>query len=106
MNDVLLPDRIPPSLYRFFWDVDSAKVNPRTSPEYVINRLLDKGNLEAARWVLHAMPRQIVIDAFKNRRDFSPRTGTFWAQYLGISEKEVACLNPSYLKTRRQHWPY
>ena len=81
-------------------------MNPQKSSDYVINRLLDKGNLEAARWVLHTMPRGVVGGVLKNRRDFSPRNGTFWAQYLGISEKEVACLNPFYLKQRRQLWPY
>ena len=42
-----LPAKLPKRLYRFFWDTDAAKVNPRTHPDYVINRLLDKGDLAA-----------------------------------------------------------
>lgn len=73
---------------------------------YVINRLLDKGNLEAARWVLRVYPKATIKETFRTMRDFSPWNGRFWASYINLSEKEVACLNPFYLKQRRQLWPY
>lgn len=106
MSTDALPASIPRSLYRFFWDVDPAKVNPRTHPYYVINRLLDKGDLEAARWVLKSFPKDLIIETLKTLRDFSPKSARFWATYLGISQEEVACLQPSYLEKRRMHWPY
>lgn len=73
---------------------------------YVINRLLDKGDLAAARWVISSFPKQTIVDTFKAFRDFSPWNGRFWAHYLDIPEEEVACLHTSYLKQRRQLWPY
>ncbi|MDP1722594.1 MAG: hypothetical protein Q8L37_05280 [Candidatus Gottesmanbacteria bacterium] len=101
-----LPTTIPPELHRFFWDVDAVKLNPSEHPLYVINRLLDKGDLAAARWVLRSFPNETVKETFRKRRDFSPWNGRFWAHYLTLSEKEVACLEPSYLKQRRQLWPH
>lgn len=96
----------PPFLYGFFWDVDATKVNPSENPPCVVHRLLDKGNLEAARWVLHSFPRYVIVETLKKRRDFSPWNGTFWARYLKIPESEVACLQPSYRTMRSQHWPF
>ncbi len=101
-----LSSSLPSSLHQFFWDVDAKKVNPATHPDYVINRLLDKGNLEAARWVLKNFPRDTIIETLKTRRDFSPWNGVFWANYLGVPREEVRCLNPSYLTMRKQLWPY
>lgn len=101
-----IPTSLPPELYKYFWDVDPKKVNPQQSPEYVAHRLLDKGGLDAARWALRAIPRKLLVGVVKYRRDFSPRNSTFWSRYFQIPEKEVACLQPSYLAMRRQHWPY
>lgn len=97
---------LPRQFRRFFWDVDAARLNPAEHPQYVINRLLDKGDLEAARWVLRSFPKSTIIETFKTIRDFSPWNGTFWAHYLGIPKGEVACLHPSYRAMRRQLWPY
>ncbi len=102
----MLPTSLPPSLHKFFWDVDATKTNPAEHPQYVINRLLDKGDLEAARWVLKNFPKETIVETLKKRRDFSPWNGTFWGHYLGIPEAEVACLQPSYRKMRKQLWPY
>lgn len=101
-----LPTSIPPSFYQFFWDVDPKKVDPSKSPYYVINRLLDKGNLEAARWVRRNMPEDLIIETLKTMRDFSPWNGTFWARMYNLHREEVKCLQPHYLAMRRQHWPY
>ena len=39
------------SLYIDFWDVDAKKLDPQNKPYFIINRLLDKGNIEAVKWV-------------------------------------------------------
>ena len=101
-----MPKKLPLSLHKFFWDVDASQVNPGKHPKYVINRLLDKGDLAAARWVLRTMPRSTVVETLKTMRDFSPRNSRFWASYFGIPEEDVICLQPSYLRLRRMHWPY
>ena len=101
-----MPKKLPLSLHKFFWDVDASQVNPGKHPKYVINRLLDKGDLAAARWVLRTMPRSTVVETLKTMRDFSPWNGVFWASYLNIPRKEVKCLEPSYLARRKQLWPF
>ncbi len=106
MGSKVLPTSLPRSFHKFFWDVRPETVNPATHPYYVINRLLDKGNLEAARWVLKTFSKEIVVATLIKIRDFSPWNGRFWARYLGVPEEEVACLQPSYLKMRRTHWPF
>jgi hypothetical protein len=106
MSAVQFPKALPQSLYRFFWEVDPAQLDPGKHPQYIINRLLDKGDLAAARWVLQNYPKGIIVQTFRTMRDFSPWNGRFWARYLEILEEEVACLQPSYLQKRRMHWPY
>ncbi len=97
---------IPKSLHRFFWDVDVKKLDPEKKPYFVINRLLDKGNVEAVKWVRGNYTNGQIKKTFMRLRDFNPKVATFWALFLKIPKEEVVCLQPSYLKMRRQHWPY
>ena len=101
-----LPTRLPTSLYQFFWDIEPTKLNPSEHPTYTIHRLLDKGNIKAARWVLQTFPKDLIVQTLKKNRDFSPWNGTFWSAYFSIPQKEVACLEPSYRAMRKKFWPY
>jgi hypothetical protein len=101
-----LPKRIPKYLHRFFWDVDVKKLNPQKYPYFVINRLLEKGNIEAVRFVLKNFPKEKIIETFKKIRDFNKKTAYFWSLFLKIPQRKIKCLEPSYLKMRMMHWPY
>ena len=106
MSNHAIPDHLPPMLHKFFWDVDASKVNPAKSDQYIINRLLDKGDLEAVRWILHTYPRRSIIETLKHRLDFSPKTAVFWSRYLGIPREEIKCMQEPYYSLRRKHWQY
>lgn len=105
MSDRAIPDHILPSLYRFFWDVDPATVNPQASPDYVINRLLDKGNIEAARWVLAYFSRKSIIDVLKNGPSMIAISGAFWANYLNISMHDMPPMIP-YVRVPSRLWKF
>ena len=98
--------KIPTSLHRFFWDINIKKLDPKNKPHFVINRLLDKGNVEAVKWVRENYTKNQIKETFTHIRDFNPKVGRFWALFLKIPQEEVVCLQPSYLKMRRMHWPY
>ena len=98
--------KIPKSLHQYFWDVDIKKLDPEKKPYFVISRLLNKGNVEAIKWVKGNYRQEQIKDTFRNIMDFNEKTARFWSLILKIPEEEVKCLQPSYLKTRRTHWPY
>lgn len=101
-----LPQKLPASFYQFFWDVDPKKVNPRTHPYYVINRLLDKGDLSAARWVRRNFPEELIKETIKTKRDFAFSTIIFWARLLNIPLGEIKCMQEPYRSMRKMHWLY
>lgn len=106
MSETSLPTHIPQELAKYFWDVKPETVNPATHPYFVINRLLDKGGLDAARWVVRTFPKEMIIETLKTVRDFSPWNGRFWTRYYQLKEEDVACLRPSYRSMRSALWPY
>lgn len=98
--------KIPKSLHKFFWDVDVSKLDPAKKPYFVISRLLDKGDIEAVKWVRSNFEEETIKDTFLTLKDFNEKTGRFWSLLLKIPESKIKCLQPSYLKMRRGHWPY
>ncbi|OGG03687.1 hypothetical protein A2W14_01400 [Candidatus Gottesmanbacteria bacterium RBG_16_37_8] len=100
-----LPRKLPVSFYFFFWDIDAKKLDPSKRPYYVINRLLDKGNLEAVRWVRKNFPEELIIETIKKMRDFSPKTVIFWSRLLNIPIEEIKCMQEPYRSMRKMHWP-
>lgn len=92
---------LPEQFRQFFWDIDATKLDPSEYPLYVINRLLDKGNLEAARWVLRQFPRKLIVETIKTSLNLSPMTAVFFSRYLNIAREEIRSLQPSYLILHR-----
>jgi hypothetical protein len=104
MNIPHAPTKLPRSLHKFFWDVNAAAVNPQARPTYIINRLLDKGDIEGARWVLVHFPTSMIIASITRARDFSARSATFWARYFDIPKEDFLCLQEPYRALRLTHW--
>lgn len=93
-------------LSKYFWDVDVNKIDFENDYLYVINRLLDKGDLNAGSWVLKNYSKDKIVETLRLQHDFSPKSGTFWANYLNVPTTEVACLKPSYRQMRKQLWTF
>jgi hypothetical protein len=104
MTHAALPNCIPDELARFFWDVDARKLNPSAHPQYVINRLLDKGDLLAARWVLSTFSAHVIKHAIIGSRDFSAKSAVFWGRYLGIALEDFKCMQQPYQRMHSLNW--
>ena len=98
--------KIPKSLHRYFWDVNIAKLDPKKKPYFVISRLLDKGNIEAARWIKNNYNDETVREALQNYRDFSLKSASFWSLIYKVPLNKVKCFQEPYLTMRKTHWPY
>ena len=97
---------IPKSLHHLFWDVDVKKLDPEKKAYFVINRLLDKGNIEAVRWIKNTFNTKQIRYTLENMRDFSLRSGSFWGLIYHIPLYKLKCFQEPYLTTRKTLWPY
>ncbi|MEK7592893.1 MAG: hypothetical protein AAB508_05915 [Patescibacteria group bacterium] len=105
MDTTKLPTRIPKELEHFFWDVKAEEVNPSKHPHYVINRLLDKGDINAARWVIRSFSRKTIVYSLKHGAPMLAINASFWRNYLGISPKEMPKPIP-YHKQPSELWRF
>jgi len=101
-----LPKKLPKKFRTLFWDSNFEIIDPSSKPLYVINRILDKGDLEAIHWVRQNFPEELIKETLKKLRDYSLKSATFWATIYNIPFTQVKCLQKPYLATRRQLWPH
>lgn len=98
--------KIPKSLSQYFWDVDIDKLDPQKKPYFIISRLLDRGNLEAVRWVRSHYPSKIIKETLQKYRDFSLKSASFWSLVYQVPQGKVKCLKEPYRSMRKKLWPY
>lgn len=98
--------KLPEFLKPYFWDVDFEKLSVSGKPEFIVNRLLNQGNLDAALWVRGNYPDELVKKVLKTQRDFSLKRASFWGMMYGVPKSEIKCFQEPYYTIRRTLWPY
>ncbi|MBI4716115.1 MAG: hypothetical protein HY760_09320 [Nitrospirae bacterium] len=97
---------LPSFLKSYLWDVDPASVDEKTHGRFLIERLLEEGDVEAVRWVFATFPRTTIREVIRDTRRLSRRSAVFWSLILDIPSNEVACLSKSFQETFRAIWKH
>lgn len=88
--------QLPKFLRPYFWEVQFETIDLTKNPEYVLNRVIDRGDTKAIRWVLSIFDQNDIAELIKTSRDLSAKTANFWADILGIDKTQVPCLQKPY----------
>lgn len=98
--------RVPLFLKKYFWDIDFKKLDPQKRPEYVIERILELGDVKAVRWVLRNFKKEVIKKVIMTRRGLSPKTANFWATFFNIPHKKIVCFRKGFPNPPMQTWSY
>lgn len=97
-------DRLPDFIYRYFWDIDPTQLRVSRHKVYVIERLLEYGDLSAVRWMEQQFSREEIIQVVRQSRTLSQRSANFWAKMLEIPAEDVRCLSAPFRQQYRAIW--
>ena len=73
---------IPLTLYRYFWDCDPRLLDITQHERSILDRLLERGDLESVRWMLKTYDHSRIADVVRVSRSLSPKSRNFWELYL------------------------
>lgn len=78
--------RVPDWLSPLFPEFDTIRLHPFRDAPVILERVLERGDLRAARWAIRIYPRSWWIRFMRRRagRTLSGRSRAFWAAFLGI----------------------
>lgn len=88
--------KLPSFLKPYFWDVKFEDVDVEKNPQFVLKRIIDRGNTQALMWALKRFNTHDIQKLITTSRDLSRRTANFWAYILDIDPARVPCLQKPY----------
>ncbi len=97
-------DRLPEFTHRYFWDIDPTELNVGEYPRYVIERLLEYGDLPSVRWMERRFSREEIVEVLKSSRALSRKSANFWSSILNVPREEVRCMSRVFQQKYRQIW--
>ena len=86
-----------------FWDTDYKSLDKDKHAEYIISRILEKGNISNVKSVFLHYGEEKIGHIVQTSRQISPKTAIFWKTVLNIKEP-IRCLEKNYRKQRKKHW--
>ena len=93
---------IPKKMYKYFWDVKPKEISPKKDKKFIIERLLEYGDLEEMRWIQKNFNIDDIKEVLITSRKISPKTGVFFSLYFSLPKEQLECIkNPFIQKQNR-----
>jgi len=70
--------KVPQKLHRFFWDVDPLKLDTKSNTKYIVERILEMGDLNAIQWLEWIYPAKVIMEVIETTRKVSQKSKNFW----------------------------
>lgn len=61
-----------------FWDTDVKKLDPQKNAKYIIERIMDFGNEDEARWMRQYYPKSLLSEVVRKSRVLGSSSKTLW----------------------------
>lgn len=75
---------LPERFKIFFWDTDISKLKLKQHAKYIIERLMELGDLDSILWLQRAYPTQTIINILSTSRLISFKSKNFWLVWFGV----------------------
>ena len=76
--------KVPSSFQGHLWSANVASLDTEKHKGYIIEQLLEYGNLEEWRWLLKTYKGNEIVPVLRQSRCISPRSKSFWAVFFHI----------------------
>jgi Family of unknown function (DUF6922) len=82
---------IPEGLARLFWDVEPSSVDLVAHRDYVMERVMSRGDWEAMRWLCRVYSTDELTDFLTHKGErLSARDRAYWALVAGVTASQIA----------------
>lgn len=77
---------VPMRLRTLFWDTALENINLKNHARYVIDRVLESGDLDAFTWLSNVFPGWKIQEALILSRNISVKSRNFWQIWFGVED--------------------
>lgn len=83
----LRSEKVIPKLYHpLFWDAEPERIDVKRQYRYILERVLELGDLGAFQWIQKLYPTRWIIEICASSRKISPKSKAFWEIWLGVRD--------------------
>lgn len=69
---------------RLFWDTDPAKLDPEKHKQFIIRRVMERGDIEDVEVIWRSYNHDEIREALKSARYLSPKTTAFFSNQFDL----------------------
>lgn len=88
---------LPKTATKYFWDTRVENLSVNRDRTYIIERLLNMGDLEELDWVNKNYSKEMIAQTVQNSRQLTPKTGNFFSMYYGIPKESLVCMKKRFI---------
>ncbi len=96
-----MPSSIPVIFHKYFWDVDCDKLSVEGDSSFIIERLLEYGELDSVAWLKTNYEKDKIVEVLIVSKRISPKTGSLYALYFDIPREKLECIQRPF--TQKQN---
>ena len=82
LSDEKEASSIPENLRSLFWDTNPDRIHIRKNARYIIERILEIGDMKAFKWLQRAYTLQIIINILTTSRVITEKSRNFWLTWV------------------------
>lgn len=71
--------KVPDRFRSLFWDASLSDIEIKKNARYIIERILELGDMDALSWMQKVYPVQTILDVLNMSRSISERSKNFWS---------------------------
>jgi succinate dehydrogenase flavin-adding protein (antitoxin of CptAB toxin-antitoxin module) len=75
---------LPSGTYKYFWDVNPQTLDLEQHKTYIIERLLEQGDLDSLNWLNQNISQDDIKKTVKDSRRISAKTKNFFSLYYKL----------------------
>jgi len=90
--------KIPSWLEPLFWDLDPQNLILNQHYIYIVERILNFGDLRALRWLFKVFQEETIREAVTISRGLTLKTALCWQNYFGLKEEEMRCTGTFWMR--------
>ncbi len=86
ISEMKASEKVREEYRALFWDTDLKNIHIRRNAGYIIERVLELGDLSALSWIQGIYPARKIIEAIETSRKISHKSKNFWRIWFGVAD--------------------
>lgn len=97
---------LPEFLRPLFWDTNFDRLRIPGHERYIIERVLEYGDVPEVRWMMQRFPREQIVETLRLSRGLSRKSARFWSLILDVPPEQMRCLTAFSRQQPGRIWPW